>query len=177
MESILTSIKKSLGIEAEYTHFDDILVFHINSVFSILTQLGVGPPKGFSIGDSSAVWDDYIPDGETLQFVKTYMSLKVKLIFDPPLVAAVLEAMKAQVSELEWRIQVAAETENTGGGGDADPYTGEYEVVPKAFSSQTLETANKVLDENVVVAEVPYFETSNISAGKTAYIAREGNLR
>lgn len=90
--------------------------------------------------------------------------------------AAVLEATKAQISELEWRIQVAAETENTSGG-DADPYTGEYEVVPKAFSSQTLETANKVLDENVVVAEVPYFETSNTSAGKTAYIAREGNLR
>ena len=176
MESILTSIKKSLGIGAEYTHFDDILVFHINSVFSILTQLGVGPSKGFSISDSSAAWDDYIPNGETLQFVKTYMSLKVKLIFDPPLVAAVLEAAKAQISELEWRIQVAAETENTSGG-DADPYTGEYEVVPKAFSSQTLETANKVLDENIVVAEVPYFETSNTSAGKTAYIAREGNLR
>ena len=101
MESILTSIKKSLGIGAEYTHFDDILVFHINSVFSILTQLGVGPSKGFSISDSSAAWDDYIPNGETLQFVKTYMSLKVKLIFDPPLVAAVLEATKAQISELE----------------------------------------------------------------------------
>ena len=116
MESILTSIKKSLGIGAEYTHFDDILVFHINSVFSILTQLGVGPSKGFSISDSSAAWDDYIPNGETLQFVKTYMSLKVKLIFDPPLWLLFWKRRKRRYlswsggfrSQLKQRIQAVA---------------------------------------------------------------------
>lgn len=83
MESILTSIKKSLGIGAEYTHFDDILVFHINSVFSILTQLGVGPSKGFSISDSSAAWDDYIPNGETLSVCQDLHEFEGQADFRP----------------------------------------------------------------------------------------------
>lgn len=109
MESILTSIKKLLGITEEYEHFDADIIMHINSVFMILNQLGVGPPDGFFIEDSSATWDDYIPDGTNLQPVKSYMYAKVRLLFDPPLSSAVMEAMKQMIAELEWRLNVQAE--------------------------------------------------------------------
>lgn len=106
MESILTSIKKLLGISEEYTHFDSDIIMHINSVFSILTQLGVGPSEGFSIEDDSAVWTDFILDSKKLEFIKSYTYLKVKMIFDPALSSSVIEAMNRQISELEWRIMV-----------------------------------------------------------------------
>lgn len=109
MESILTSIKKLLGIAEEYEHFDADLIMHINSVFSILTQLGVGPSEGFSIEDEVAVWTDFIPKKSKIEFVKSYVHLKVKLLFDPPLGSAVIESMNRMISELEWRIQVAAD--------------------------------------------------------------------
>ena len=86
MESILTSIKKMLGITEEYEHFDSDLIIHINSVFMILTQLGVGPPSGFSVQDKSATWKEFISDETKLQLVKSYMQMKVKLLFDPPLI-------------------------------------------------------------------------------------------
>lgn len=110
-ESILTSIKKLLGIMVDYTHFDTDIIMHINSVFMILTQLGVGPKSGFSISDASSVWSDFLGDTSTLESVKTYMFMKVKLIFDPPLSTAVLESMKQMISELEWRLNVAAESD------------------------------------------------------------------
>ena len=66
MESILTSIKKMLGITEEYEHFDADLVMHINSVFMILTQLGVGPDKGFSISGKDEVWSDFLAEGKNL---------------------------------------------------------------------------------------------------------------
>lgn len=113
MESILTSIKKLLGIAEEYTHFDADLIMHINSVFSILTQIGVGPSEGFSIQDASSVWNNFIPDDPRLSSVRTYIYLKVKLIFDPPLSSAVIESVKQNISELEWRLQVAAEPVET----------------------------------------------------------------
>lgn len=109
MESILTSIKKLLGISEEYTHFDSDLVMHINSVFSILTQLGVGPADGFLITDASAKWTDFIPDGKDLEMVKSYMYQKVRLLFDPPLSSSVMESMSNMVKEFEWRLQVAAD--------------------------------------------------------------------
>lgn len=109
MESILTSIKKLLGIAEEYEHFDADLIMHINSVFSILTQLGVGPSEGFSIEDEVAVWTDFIPEKSKIEFVKSYMHLKVKLLFDPPLGSAVIESMNRMINELEWRIQVAVD--------------------------------------------------------------------
>lgn len=112
MESILTSIKKLLGITEEYDHFDADLIMHINSVFSVLTQLGVGPSEGFSIVDSSATWDSYITESMNLQMVKTYIHLKVKLLFDPPSSSTVIDAMNKQISEFEWRINVAAEYAN-----------------------------------------------------------------
>lgn len=105
MESILTSIKKVLGIQEDYNHFDDVLILHINSVFSILTQLGVGPDKGFSIEDKSDEWEDFLPGNPAkLEMIKTYMGLKVRLIFDPPQSSFVTDALNRQISELEWRI-------------------------------------------------------------------------
>ena len=112
MESILTAIKKLLGIAEEYNHFDQDIIIHINSVFSVLTQLGVGPANGFSITDKDATWNDFINDNHCLEMVKSYMHLKVKLLFDPPLSSAVLESINHMLSELEWRINVAAESEN-----------------------------------------------------------------
>ena len=113
MESILTSIKKLLGIAEEYEHFDNDIIMHINSVFMILTQLGVGPSKGFMITDSSASWDDFLPkDSEKLQAVKTYMYMKVRLMFDPPTSSAVMESMNRTISELEWRLNVAVDPED-----------------------------------------------------------------
>lgn len=114
MESILTSIKKLLGIAEEYEHFDNDIIMHINSVFMILTQLGVGPSKGFVITDSSASWDDFLPEGgEKLQAVKTYMYMKVKLMFDPPTSSAVMESMNRMVNEFEWRLNVAVDPGDT----------------------------------------------------------------
>lgn len=109
-ESILTSVKKLLSIDAAYTHFDADLIMHINSVFSILTQLGVGPANGFSITGDNEKWTDFIPDKTNrFSFVKSYMHLKVKLLFDPPLSSAAIESVNRQISELEWRLFVAAD--------------------------------------------------------------------
>ena len=109
MESILTSIKKMLGITEEYDHFDADLIMHINSVFMILTQLGVGPSEGFRIEDELATWSDIIPADKNFEIIKSYMHLKVKMLFDPPLSSVVLGSMERMISEFEWRINVLAE--------------------------------------------------------------------
>lgn len=108
MQSILTSTKKTLGIDESYTVFDTDIVMHINSVFSTLTQLGVGPEDGFAIDDSSALWTDFIDDAR-LNNVKSYMYLKVRLLFDPPGTSYHLNSMKEQAKEMEWRINVVRE--------------------------------------------------------------------
>ena len=110
MESILTSIKKLLGITEEYDQFDPDIIMHVNSVFMILPQLGVGPAEGFSIEDDTAVWTDFIQDVKKLESVKTYIYLKVKLLFDPPLSSAVIDSTNRLINELEWRLNVAAES-------------------------------------------------------------------
>lgn len=109
MDSILTSIKKMLGITEEYTHFDADIIMHINSVFSVLNQLGVGPEKGFSIENKSTVWSDFIPNETRLELIKSYMHLKVKLLFDPPASSAVIESMDRQIHEFEWRINITVD--------------------------------------------------------------------
>lgn len=111
MESILTSVKKLLGIAEEYEHFDADIIMHINSVFMILTQLGVGPPDGFMIEGEDATWNDFIGRSNNIEAVKTYVHMKVKLIFDPPQSSAVIESMNRVISELEWRLNISAETE------------------------------------------------------------------
>ena len=107
--SILTSIKKLLGVAEDYTEFDEDITTHINSVFLNLTQLGVGPEEGFMIEDDTAVWEDFIDDSIQLQAVKTYMYLKVKLLFDPPLSSSVTESFTRMIAELEWRLNVAVD--------------------------------------------------------------------
>lgn len=113
MESILTSVKKMLGIAEEYTHFDADIVMHINSVFMILQQLGVGPKEGFYIEDDTAVWQEFLGDTSRLHAVKSYMYLKVRLLFDPPSSSTVMECMKQSISECEWRLNVAVDPEDT----------------------------------------------------------------
>lgn len=110
MESILTSIKKLLGISEEYEQFDTDIIMHINTVFLNLTQLGVGPEAGFRIIDKTDIWSDFIDDAVQLEAVKSYMYLKVKLLFDPPLSSAVIESTNRMISELEWRLNVAVES-------------------------------------------------------------------
>lgn len=112
MDSILTSIKKLLGIEEEYTHFDTDIIMHINTVLMVLNQLGVGPAEGFIIKDSSARWVDFIPEATPVKLdaVKSFMYLKVRLLFDPPQSSTHIESINRQISEYEWRLNVAAES-------------------------------------------------------------------
>lgn len=110
MENILSSTKKLLGIPTEETAFDSDIIMHINSVFVILNQLGVGPSSGFSISDDYALWSDFIPDGQNLELVKSYMYMKVRLMFDPPTNSSVLTSMEKTISEFEWRLNVQSET-------------------------------------------------------------------
>lgn len=110
MESILTSIKKLLGIAEEYEHFDTDIIMHINSAFSVLTQLGVGPEEGFRIEDASTEWSEFLYDDPRLEMVRTYVYLKVKQVFDSnSSSSAVIEAINRQIQELEWRINVTVD--------------------------------------------------------------------
>ena len=103
MESILDSIKKLLGIQPEYRAFDEDLIIHINTVFIILNQLNIGPEEGFMIVDGSESWDDFVK-GINETMVKTYIYLKVRLMFDPPTSGVLIDSMNNMVSELEWRL-------------------------------------------------------------------------
>jgi len=109
MDSILTSVKKMLGIEPEYTHFDPDVILNINSVLLSLNQIGVGPNTGFSITGSDEKWTDLLGTRIDLEAVKTLIYLKVRLLFDPPTSSFVLEAMERQITEFEWRLNVQIE--------------------------------------------------------------------
>lgn len=114
MESILTSIKKQLGYEEEDTGYDDEIIIHINSVFMDLTQLGVGPAEGFEIKDKTNIWNDFISDELMKKFsgVKTYIFMRVKLIFDSSTMSsALIESYNKQCERFEWRLNHAAEFE------------------------------------------------------------------
>lgn len=108
-DSILLSVKKMLGLTEEYDAFDLDIITHINSVFTILTQIGVGPSNGFMIEDKTAIWTNFIKDMSLYHLVKSYMVLKVRLLFDPPISSAVLECCKTQANEYEWRLKTMAE--------------------------------------------------------------------
>lgn len=107
-DSILNSVKKVLGLAEDYNHFDFDVIVHINSVFMILNQMGVGP-EGFLIEDSTTTWNDFLQDSAKLESVKTYMYLKVRLMFDPPTSSVIMESMNRMISELEWRLNVAVD--------------------------------------------------------------------
>lgn len=108
-DSILNSVKLQLGILPEYTVFDQQLILAINTAFSILHQLGVGPKDGYAIEDESNRWDEVVTK-QSLNMVKSYVFLKVKLLFDPPATSFVLDAYNKQLAEMEWRIN--SEVEN-----------------------------------------------------------------
>ena len=111
MESILTSIKKLLGIQEEYDHFDPEIIMCINTAFSTLTQLGVGPQEGFRIEDETSTWVDFLGDEPKMEMVKSYIHLKVKLLFDSSsLSSAYIESVNRLLSEFEWRLQLESET-------------------------------------------------------------------
>lgn len=112
-ESILTSVKKMMGIAEEYDHFDADLIMHINSVFFILHQLGLGLSL-FKIESADEEWDDFIVlnPGINIEAVKTYMYERVRLIFDPPTNSSLLNAYKEDIKEFEWRLQIETETDS-----------------------------------------------------------------
>lgn len=113
MDSILLSIKRLLGVSEDCEHFDDEIIMHINSVLVILNQLGVGPPGGFIVTDTRQTWSMFIPNRTDIEFIKTYVFMKVKLIFDPPQSSSAIESMNRVISELEWRINVAVDPGET----------------------------------------------------------------
>lgn len=108
-DSILMTIRKLVCGDPYADHFDTDLLVHINACFSILNQLGVGPENGFVVTDEAQSWSSYIADNHILNMVKTYVTLKVRVIFDPPLTSSVLEAMNKEISQLEWRLNVAVD--------------------------------------------------------------------
>lgn len=103
-ESILTSIKKRLGIPELVTDFDEDVIMDINAVLSILRQIGIGPTEAYSITGSSETWSDYVSDTSTIQLVKTYIYLKVRLMFDPPQSSVLTDAINQNIKELESRL-------------------------------------------------------------------------
>lgn len=107
--SILNSTKKVLGIAPDYMAFDLDIITHINTAFSTLTQLGVGPVTGFMIEDDSAVWTDFIADDLQYNSVKSYVFLRVRQLFDPPATSYLIASFDAQIKELEWRLNVHRE--------------------------------------------------------------------
>lgn len=106
MDSILETVKKLLGVPGETEYFDPDIIICINTAFSSLTQIGVGPAKGFSIVDASTKWDAIIPEDSNLEMVKTYVCLKARLLFDPPQNSVLLDVLNRQLAETEWRISV-----------------------------------------------------------------------
>lgn len=115
MDSILTSIKKLLGITEDYEYFDPDIIIHINSVFLVLNQLGIGPEKPFQISGKEDTWANFFSDQTMIDLTKSYMYLKVRLLFDPPSTGVLHEAMERQIKEFEWRLNVQAETTEEGG--------------------------------------------------------------
>lgn len=109
IQSILSSVKKTLNIDPSYTAFDEDLLFHINSVFSTLNQLGLGPEGGFRIEDATTDWASFLGNDLRLNDVKTYVFLRVRLLFDPPGTSFLITAMQEQIKELEWRLNAKRE--------------------------------------------------------------------
>lgn len=109
MESVLETIKKMLGITEDYTHFDTDIMVHINTVFMTLNQLGVGPEEPPVITGGMETWTTTLGERKDIEAIKTYVYLKVRILFDPPTSSFVLDSMKNLASELEWRLRTQAE--------------------------------------------------------------------
>ena len=109
-ESILATIKKMLGLEADYTPFDMDIIVLINSAFMTLNQLGVGPKEGFAIKDYSSKWSDFVTNNVMMNSAQEYVYMKVKMVFDPPSNSYVMDAMKQRCQEYEVRLNMQAES-------------------------------------------------------------------
>lgn len=110
-ESIFESIKALLGPDASDDVFDQDILIHINSAISVLTQLGIGPARGFMVTGPDETWEDFIGNDPTLSMVKSYIYMKVKIAFDPPINSSVLSAYQEACKEMEWRMNVNADPE------------------------------------------------------------------
>lgn len=122
-DSILTSVKKVLGIPSYYDHFDRDILLHLNTVMSILNQLGVGPEEGFIVEDDSTTWSDLFDgdiDTNKMMYVKSYVCLRVRLLFDPPTSSGAIDAIERQMRELEWRITVTRDPRDNSEEGTVD---------------------------------------------------------
>ncbi len=114
-DSILEDAKKMLGIEMDYKAFDAELLLHINSIFVILNQLGIGPPSGFIVEDEESNWVDFTgPTRKDLNLIKSYVFLRLRLMFDPPANSFLVSSITEQVKEFEWRLNVQVETPEFG---------------------------------------------------------------
>ena len=108
--NILNDVKRSIGLMPEYDSFDQVLIMHINSVFMILHQMGVGPDSGFRLVTGEEVWTDFLPSTyENFESVKSYVGMKVRLLFDPPSSSTHMECIKQAINEFEWRLNFEAE--------------------------------------------------------------------
>lgn len=108
--SILDDVKKMCNLAPDDHSFDIDVILHTNSAFTTLTQLGLGPEDGFMIEDATATWDDFIGTNPKFNAVKSYVYLRVRTIFDPPQTSYQIQAMKEQIEQLEWRLNVERET-------------------------------------------------------------------
>lgn len=112
-ESILVYVKRLLGIQSDYNHFDPDIIYGINAAFAVLTQLGVGPAEGFMISDDTSKWSDFVADKSRLSLIKEYVCLRTRLLFDPPSSSALIDAMNKTVAEYEWRLYVASDGDDS----------------------------------------------------------------
>ena len=106
--SILKTTKKNLGLDADYTDFDPEIIGYINTALSTMTQVGVGPDEGFQIQDEFAEWDAFLGGDPRLNAVINYVSMSVRLMFDPPATSFGINAIQDQLNQMIWRIEVAA---------------------------------------------------------------------
>lgn len=109
-ESILETIAKAIGIGENYDYFNQELIMHINTVLMGLRQIGIGPTTPYVVTDSTATWSDFLGEDKNFEAVKTYMCLRVKMLFDPPTSSSLMDAMNNQISEWEWRLSIEYET-------------------------------------------------------------------
>lgn len=107
--SILMDVRKGCNVPEWDDGFDQELIMFINTAIFDLAQIGVGPLNGFSIKGKEETWSSIIEGSKQLEAVKTFVTLKVRLVFDPPTSSFVLESMKNIIAECEWRLNVQAE--------------------------------------------------------------------
>lgn len=108
-DSILDSTKRALDVPLDYDVFDQNIIMHINSVFATLNQIGIGPPEGFEIEDKNATWQSFIGTNVRYNSLKSYMYLRVRMLFDPPATSFLIDALTKQKDELEWRLSALRE--------------------------------------------------------------------